>query len=268
MSQNPARHRLDDLRHFASTLGTATGLAPSRSVALATQLLWYDAAGLARFGLATLPDWLKRLQDHEIDPVAEGRVGLEHAATAVFDGQNGVGPLILARAAGLATEKAREIGVGLVRVRHLGPTGPAAAVVAEVAIGPMAAMAIGPAGSRALAIPTANGLPAVFDSSLAPAAKASLPALDGLLVPEGEWLIQVVAVGAVEPLASLQERVTSALGPTGFAAGSSPGLLRPDLWEGQRREAREQGVVLDPKAVKALRRWASKLGVALPGSLE
>lgn len=268
LNQNPTRYRLDDLRHFAAALGAAAGLAPARAAALASMLLWYDAAGLPGAGLATLPDWLKRLDDQEIDPKAEGRVGPEHTATAVFDGQNGVGPLILARAAGIASEKAREIGVGLVRVRGLGPTGPAAAVVAEVAIGPLAALAIGPGGARAVAYPSANGLPAVFDSTLAPKTTSETARIDQLLIPEGDWLIQVVSIGAIEPLASLQERITSALGTIASPPASPAGLLHPNTWEAHRRQARERGVPLDAKLIKSLRRWALKLGIGIPATLE
>ncbi|MBX6314493.1 MAG: Ldh family oxidoreductase, partial [Isosphaeraceae bacterium] len=138
------RFRLDDLRHLAAALGAGVGLAPSRAAALATHLLWFDAAGAASFGIATLPDWLERIAARQVDPRAEGTIGLERAGTANLDGQNGVGPLILARAASLAAEKARDVGVGLVRVTGLGPTGPAAPAAAEIAIGPEAAALIGP----------------------------------------------------------------------------------------------------------------------------
>ena len=43
----------------------------------------------------------------------------ERSATAVFDGRHGIPLLVLDRAAGLATEKAREMGLGLVRVANL-----------------------------------------------------------------------------------------------------------------------------------------------------
>lgn len=263
MSQSQAaRQRLDDLRHFASELGTATGLAPARAASLASHLLWFDAAGLPRFGIATLPDWLARIEGGEVDPKAEGKVGTEHAATAVFDGQRGVGPLILARAAEIASEKAREVGVGLIRVRNLGPVGSAAAVVAEAAIGPMVAAALGPGPSWAVAVPSAGGLPAVADSALAAKGTPPVPPWP-MLAPEGEWIIQVASVAALEPLTTLQDRVSAGLDAW---AADSDGLLRPDRWEARRREAREHGVAVDPKAWKELRRRAEQLGVRAPAS--
>jgi LDH2 family malate/lactate/ureidoglycolate dehydrogenase len=161
------RYRLDELRRFAAALGAGAGLAPERAMELATHLLWFDAAGAARHGLATLPDWLAKLERGEVDPRAEGRIGAEHAATAVLDGQGGLAPLDPVAGAGVAGEKAREVGVGLVRVTGLGPSGPAAAVAAELAIGPQVGLVLGPGPHRALAVPTAAGLPLVFDSALA-----------------------------------------------------------------------------------------------------
>ena len=58
-----------------------------------------------------------------VDPGAVGKVSGERAALAILDGQNGVPPLVLERAGELAVEKARDAGVGLVRVAHVGRLG-------------------------------------------------------------------------------------------------------------------------------------------------
>src|SRR4051812_39862632 len=108
------------MRRFATDLVSRLGVAPQRSASLAAHLLWFDAAGASRFGIATLPRWLERIDGLEFDLAAEGKVTTERNGTAVVDGQNGLPPLILERVAGLAVEKAREAGIGLVRVAHLG----------------------------------------------------------------------------------------------------------------------------------------------------
>jgi LDH2 family malate/lactate/ureidoglycolate dehydrogenase len=265
------RYRLDDLRRLASALLAKVGVAPARASALATHLLWFDAAGVASFGIETLPAWLERLDSGQVDPVAEGRVTMERAATAAFDGQNGLPPLVLARAAGLAAEKARELGLGLVRVDQVGPMGPAAAVAADLAIGPFAAFFLGPGPSWALALPSEEGLPAVYDTALeggkSPGgARSSGPSPDRivpwahLLVPEGGWLVGAVAVTAIEPLATLQERV----GAEVKRGGEGPGRLLPTSWEGRRREAREHGVPIFNAAWKKLKRWADRFEVETP----
>ncbi len=265
-----SRYRLDDLRRFASALGAAVGLAPSRASALASQLLWYDAAGWPAFGLRTLPSWLERVERGEIDPKAEGTVGTEHAGTAVLDGQKGMPPLILTRAGEIAAEKAREVGVGLVRLVNLGHAGPAAGVAAEMAVGPMIAGVLGPSPSWSLALPSENGLPAVFDSALAEPREgkaAKRPAWADVMAPWAsalvsgeEWLVLAVAVTALESLAAFQERVTAATA----GAGEGSGRLLPGTWEATRREARARGVRIDPDAWAELSRRAEKLGMSAP----
>lgn len=263
------RFRLDDLRRLATALLAKQGVAPARASALATHLLWFDAAGVASLGIEALPDWLERLESGQVDPRAEGRVVLERSGTAVLDGQNGLPPLVLARAAEIASEKAREIGLGLVRVTGIGPAGSAAPVAAELAVGPFAAFLLGPGPSWSLALPSEDGLPAVFDAALAPAgsrAKGPPPWLDGLgawaglLVPDGGWLIAAVAVPALEPLATFQERVSAGA----IRDEDGAGRLAPKPWEDRRREARERGVPIALAVWKKWKRWADRFEVELP----
>jgi LDH2 family malate/lactate/ureidoglycolate dehydrogenase len=234
---------------------------------MAMHLLWFDAAGVASFGIETLPAWLERIESGQVDPAAEGRVAQERPGTAVFDAQNGLGPLTLARAGEIASEKAREIGLGLVRVAHVGPMGPAAALAAELAIGPFAVFFLGPGSSWSLALPSEEGLPAVHDPTLGDdrtGHKARGPDLVGpwlhLLVPEGGWLAGAVSVNAIEPLATFQERVSVET----RRGGEGPGRLSPSTWEARRREARDHGVVVSPAAWKKLKRWTGRFEVEPP----
>jgi len=261
-------HRLDDLRRLAAGLASGVGVAPARASALASQLLWFDAAGASSRGIASLPTWLDRIDRREIDPLAEGRAHHEHAGTALFDGQNGLPPLVLAKAAGIAAEKARDVGVGIVRVANLGPTGPAAPIAADLAVGPFVAAIAGPGPSWTVAVPMPEGLPAVYDSAL-DGPDAGVPDWLGpwspwtaALAGSDGWAILALAVAALEPLTTFQDRVAAALG--GSAEG--PGRLSPVPWDGRRRAARERGVSLDDVATKRLHAWADRLGVPWPAS--
>ena len=246
---------LDDLRGTASGLLAASGLRPDRAAILANLLLWFDTAGLPDFGLAILPDLLDRIARGEVDPKAEGKIGPERAASAVLDGRKGPSLLILSRAAEVASEKAREYGVGLVRVKSIGPIGSAAAVVSEIAIGPAIGVAFGPSGAWSVALPTAEGLPIVADAVLG----SDRTALGSLipwspLIGGSDWIIQAVSVPAMEPLASFHERVHQ------FAKTAPGEFLRPDRLEGLRRETRERGLNLAAATRLALGEWAGKLG--------
>jgi LDH2 family malate/lactate/ureidoglycolate dehydrogenase len=262
-----ARYRLDDLRRLASALVGSVGVAPARSTALASHLLWFDAVGASSHGIASLPGWLDRLDRKEIDAVAEGRAGFERAGTAVFDARNGLPPLALETAAGIASEKARDVGIGIVRVRNLGETGPAAPVAASLAIGPFVAIVAGPGASLTIALPTLDGLPVVHDSRLGEMANPSLTGLLGDWSPwvsaisggEG-WIVLALSVTAFESLAAFHERVAASFDE----ASSKPGRFSPKNWEVRRREARERGVVVDEEAILKLKFRANRLGVAWP----
>ncbi len=260
------RYRLDDLRRLSTSLGAALGLAPARSAALSAQLLWYDAAGAQSQGICTLPDWLQRLESHEFDPAAEGRVTTERAGTAVLDGQNGVPLLLLERAGALAVEKARDTGIGLVRLANVGRAGSVACVVAEMALGPIAALAIGPGKAAAVALPSDQGLPAVYDSILGSAAAEVADAVFPLaqaLLPDGGWLIAALSIAALEPISTFHERV-AAVAARAEAMGIRSGFLCPQAWEVCRRDAREQGVAVEKSVWHRLKGWADRHAITLP----
>lgn len=282
-------HRLDELRRFAAALTSAAGMVPERAATFAGHLLWFDTAGFPDFGLKRLPDWLDRMGRGEVDPIAEPLIRQEHPATAILDGQRGVAPLALARAADVAAAKARELGVGLARIGHLGGLDSAAPIAADLAIGPFAAMLVGPRPSWALALPTGLGLPVVFDTDLDAArsttatasastsrraAKAAaqpswmdlLGPWAGVIAPDDGWLVLVVAITALEPLTTFHERAHSALEHDPSQSGP---VLSPGPWDERRRQAREDGIQVDPELRSALNARADRLGIApLPGTVE
>lgn len=262
-----SRYRLDDLRRFAGALLTAAGVAPARGSALAAHLLFHDAAAHSAFGLAALAGWLERIETRVVDPGAEGRVTGEMTGTAVFDGQNGIPPLLLARAAELAAEKAREAGIGLVRVVHVGPSGPVAAIAADLAVGPYVGAVVGHTGTWALALPSDEGLPVVCDSTLGRGAPAAFPAScvpwAPATLPEHGWFVLAVAVAALEPLATYHERVAEWL----RAQPEPTGTLLPGPWEQCRRHAREHGVHVENAVWENLESWAERYRVAIPAPI-
>jgi LDH2 family malate/lactate/ureidoglycolate dehydrogenase len=272
--KDPARYRLDDLRRFACALAAGLGVEPARGSALATHLLWFDAAGAPSFGIGALGEWLEQIEAKGVDPAVSGRVVAETVATAVFDGQRGLGPLVLSRAGALAVEKARDAGVGLIRVTGAGNPGPAAPVAADMAVGPVAGFLLGPGPEWTVALPSDEGLPTIFDPALGDAptgarkgARATTPGppLDLMpwaraVLPDGDWLVCAVGVRAIESLAGFRERVDVGMRDL----GDGPGRLLPGAWEARRKEARERGIRIAAGPWKKLAQWAERLGVALP----
>jgi hypothetical protein len=264
------RYRLDDLRRLATDLASSLGVAPARASALATHLLWFDAAGASSHGIGTLPTWLERIESKEIDPLAHGRAVLEHAGTAVFDAHRGLPHLALDTAARIASEKARDVGIGIVRVRTIGPTGPAAPVAAGLAIGPFVAIIAGPSPSLTLAMPTPDGLPAIYDSELTNEAGFSASPPEGWLgtfapwistvAGDDGWMILAFSVPALESLSTFHERISR----TPRSSVDGRGALWPETLATRRLEARERGVSLDPTATAALKGWAGRANVLWP----
>ena len=292
------RYGIDELRRFATAIGAAVGLAPARSLALASHLLWFDAAGAPTLGIAALPSWLESLERGEVNPLATGRVVSERTTLALLDGENGLPPLIMERAAELAVEKAREVAVGLVRIVGVGRIHSSAPVAAGIAIGPMAGWVLGPNRCGSMALPSRGGLPLVVDSGLAAAEAGGKPGpagaagrrssesakspsswrdgaiaasslLEGfwlgteVLVPADGWLVAAVSVPEMEPLEVFHERVAA----VGRGMSDTPGRLLPEEWADHRRRAQTQGIIVAPAAWKSLVQWARRLGVDVPASL-
>ena len=126
----------------------------------------------------------------------------------------------------------------------------------------MTGVVIGPGSSWAVALPGPEGLPAVFGPALASDAGLSweeaAPWL-AVFAPSDGCLVMAIAVSAIEPLPAFHARVAGALG----AQAQSSGLL-PPVWERRRREARGNGVGIDPGGWKRLEAWARRLGVEMP----
>ncbi len=256
MKRGPT-HRLDDLRRFAIGLATASGLAPTKAATLAGHLLWLDVLGATGQGLGALGGWLDRLAAGEFDPRDDGSVGRERAAVAVLDARRGLPPLAIARAGELAAEKAREAGLGLVRVVGLADPGPAGPLALELAVGPYLGLAIGPDGRFALALPTAGGAPHLLDPRLATPSKAIRPAEIGVwesIVPAGDWLVAAIGVGLFGSEAFLDR-----------AGDPAAGWITSAEFERRRTVAADRGLAIDPAVWSDLSDRAGRIGVVVPG---
>jgi hypothetical protein len=237
----------DEARRLAIDLALDAGLNRDHATALASSLLWFDTAGFPSMGLASLPEWLDRIARGEIDPKAQSSVGRERAGTAQLDGRNGLPQATLARAATIAGQKARELGLALARVRGIGAIRSAAPMAAELAIGPLAGLAMGPQGAWSLALPTAGGLPLVYDATFGESEEG--PSLGLMapwmpLLPEDGWLLMALNLPAFEPLASFQERTAEAAGRPG------QGRVDPKAWEERRLALQEHGLELPEGLVR------------------
>ena len=261
------RYRFDDLRKIGSQLLHKQGMAPDRASAFISLLLWFDAADAWSFGIESLPNWIDLIERGTIDPKTEGTIELELNGTAVLNGHNGLAPLILMRAARIAQEKARGVGVGIVRVINLGGDCPAAPMTADIAIGPAIGLAQGPGPSWTVAVPTIHSVPAIFSTELGTTGSQAPPwSIDNFPVwsvpfsDVGSRVISAYSVKAFESLDQFHERIENQLRTTARVAGE----VRPSDWQTSRDRHLTIGVTLPENHAQKLRLRADRVGIAWP----
>jgi L-2-hydroxycarboxylate dehydrogenase (NAD+) len=115
---------------IADCLG-GCGLPSADAAKVAELMLEADLTGADAHGVFRLPQYVKRLRAGGVNPKPTIRVEKAAAATAIVEGDNGMGHLVMARAAETAIELAREAGVAWVGARgsnHAGAAGVYAAM--------------------------------------------------------------------------------------------------------------------------------------------
>jgi L-2-hydroxycarboxylate dehydrogenase (NAD+) len=108
-----------------------SGLPADDAAKVAELMLEADLTGADAHGVFRLPQYAMRLRIGGLNPRPDIKVERTAPATALVDGDNGMGHLVVARAAETAIELARDSGVGWVGVRmsnHAGAAGVYAAL--------------------------------------------------------------------------------------------------------------------------------------------
>jgi LDH2 family malate/lactate/ureidoglycolate dehydrogenase len=101
------------------------GVSKDDSVRIAELMLEADLVGADAHGVFRLPQYVQRLKLKSTNPRPHITVKRSAPATALVDGDNGMGHLVVARAAETAVELARECGVAWVGCRMSGHAGAA-----------------------------------------------------------------------------------------------------------------------------------------------
>jgi LDH2 family malate/lactate/ureidoglycolate dehydrogenase len=106
---------------------------PARDAAKVAELMTEaDVTGADAHGVFRLPQYVRRLHAGGVNPRPDIKVSKTAPATALVDGDNGMGHLVMAQAAATAVELARASGVGWVGARrsnHAGAAGVYAAMM-------------------------------------------------------------------------------------------------------------------------------------------
>src|SRR5258706_5410826 len=121
----PARFPAAAVEAFAASAFERVGLPPGDARSVARLMVESQAQGSEGHGMMRLPHYVRRLRAGGVNALPNIRVVEERAATALVDGDNGMGHLVMLRAAELAIAKARVAGTAWVGTRWSNHAGPA-----------------------------------------------------------------------------------------------------------------------------------------------
>ncbi len=115
----------DRLKMFIEEALKRLGLPDSDAMTVAALMAEADLQGSDGHGVSRLPQYARRIKAGGMNVRPNIEVVHEHAGTAVLNGDNGMGHLVMKRAAELAIEKARVTGIAWVNSRFSNHAGPA-----------------------------------------------------------------------------------------------------------------------------------------------
>jgi L-2-hydroxycarboxylate dehydrogenase (NAD+) len=218
---------------------TAVGLPPADAAKVAELMVEADLVGADAHGVFRLPQYIRRIKAGGVNPKPRITVERTAAATAMVDGDNGMGHLVMARAAETAVELAKETGVAWVGARrsnHAGAAGVYAAmplrqdmagiygVVANANHMPVWGSSENLLGTNpvAFAVPAGEEAPVVLDIATTVVSYGTVKAnrMQGKPMPSG-WMIDKQG----RPLTDSAKSADGLLMPIGGHKGSGLALV-------------------------------------------
>lgn len=202
-----------------------------------------DLMGQDGHGVFRLPMYIRRIQAGGLNVTPQFRMVQDRTATALIDGDNGLGHLVMRHATELAMEKAEKTGVAWVGARHSNHAGPASLyammplkkdmIGLYIAVG--SANHLPPWGGTemllstnpiAVAVPALNRPSVVLDMATTVAAygKVKTAAQRGETMPEG-WMIDRTGAPLTDPARASEGFLLPIGGPKGYGLSLIFGIL-------------------------------------------
>lgn len=247
-AKNPSgRVEAAKLVEFVAHVYRAYGVPNDQADVAAGLLIESDLAGQEGHGLFRLPQYVDRLKVGGINIAPKIEVRDTGASTALIDGDNGFGHIVVKAAADLAIEKAKATGVGWVGTRNSNHAG-AASVYATM---PLRHDMIGiyiPVGNTnqvppwggtekllstnpiAVAVPSGEGPPVVLDMATTVTAfgKVRVAAQQGKEMPVG-WMVDREGAPLTDPKRANEGFLLPIGGYKGYGLSLMLGLLAGTL---------------------------------------
>jgi len=205
--QPAARVEAPALERFVSAALTSFAVPAADAERVAASMVEADLRGYESHGVFRLRQYVDRLAAGAVNPCATARIVEETAATALVDGDNGLGHLAMHLAVRTAIAKADAAGIGWVGVRGNNHAGPLALYVRPMVDHAMAGLAgavgganhVPPFGAAelllgtnplAVAVPAAGRAPFLLDMATTVASSGRIKTLAqrGETMPEG-WMV-------------------------------------------------------------------------------
>jgi LDH2 family malate/lactate/ureidoglycolate dehydrogenase len=205
------------LREFITEAMMQLGLPPNDAASVGTLMAEADLQGSDGHGVIRLLPYSRRIRAGGINLSPNIKIVQERAAMALLDGDNGMGHLVMKRAAEVAVEKARTCGVAWVGARFSNHAGPASLYARMPLAHDMIGLyfAVGNANHLppwggldmllstnpiAVAVPAAEEAPVVLDMATTVAAygKVKAKAQRGEQMPIG-WMIDRLGQPLTDP---------------------------------------------------------------------
>ncbi len=225
---------------FAREALLATGVPAADAKIAARQMIEADLTGFDAHGIFRLGFYVSNLKQNRVNPKANIKVLQRAPSTALLDGDNGIGHLVITAASNLAIDLAKATGVGWVGVRNSNHAGAAGIYPEMIAshgmVGIYAAVStanhMGVWGSAeamlgtnpiAIAIPAGKDAPVVLDIATSVASFGTIRqyAISGTQMPEG-WVVNSTTG---QPITDPKKVSEGVLLPIGGHKGSGLALM-------------------------------------------
>jgi LDH2 family malate/lactate/ureidoglycolate dehydrogenase len=115
----------ENLQAFIHAAMVKLGLPDADAAVVAALMAQADLQGSDGHGVSRLPQYARRIRAGGFNVKPNIHVVREQASTALVNGDNGMGHLVMSRAAQIAIEKARTTGIGWVNAQFSNHAGPA-----------------------------------------------------------------------------------------------------------------------------------------------
>jgi len=247
MAASPSRVDVASLREFIAAAFRRLGMPDADAQAVAALMADADLQGSDGHGVIRLPHYARRIRAGGLNLHPVIRTVHERPAMALLDGDNGMGHLVMSRAAELAIDKARSVGVAWVGARMSNHAGPASLYARKPAAHDMIGMyfAVGNANHLppwggldmllstnpiAVAVPAGREPQVVLDMATTVAAygKVKAKAQRGEMMPEG-WMIDRLGRPLLDPRRAEEGFLLPIGGYKGYGLALIVGLLSGTL---------------------------------------